>query len=47
MVVDKNHSAVTALTNRSVILVKGEVVFDGPSEQVRQDPALIRKHLGV
>ncbi|HMY79704.1 MAG TPA: ATP-binding cassette domain-containing protein, partial [Thauera aminoaromatica] len=47
VVVDKNHSAVTALTNRSVILVKGEVVFDGPSEQVRQDPALIRKHLGV
>ncbi len=47
VVVDKNHSAVTALTNRSVILVKGEVVFDGPSEQVRQEPALIRKHLGV
>ena len=47
VVVDKNHSAVTALTNRSVILVKGEVVFDGPSEQVRQDPALIRQHLGV
>ena len=47
VVVDKNHSAVTALTNRSMILVKGEVVFDGPSEQVRQDPALIRKHLGV
>jgi branched-chain amino acid transport system ATP-binding protein len=47
VVVDKNHSAVTGLTNRSMILVKGEVVFDGPSQQVRDDPALIRKHLGV
>ncbi|MCK9988699.1 MAG: branched-chain amino acid transport system ATP-binding protein [Azoarcus sp.] len=47
VIVDKNHSAVTALTDRSMILVKGQVVFDGPSEEVRNNPELIKKHLGV
>lgn len=47
VVVDKNHAAVTALTDRSMILVKGRVVFDGPSEVVRNDPELIQRHLGV
>lgn len=47
VIVDKNHSAVTSLTDRSMILVKGTVVFDGPSETVRNDPEMIRKHLGV
>lgn len=30
-----------------MILVKGEVVFDGTSETVRDNPELIQKHLGV
>ena len=47
MIVDKNHSAVTSICDRAMILVKGEVVFDGSSEQVREDPGLIQKHLGV
>ena len=47
VIVDKNHSAVTALTDRSMILVKGQVVFDGPSEDGRNNPELIKKHLGV
>ncbi|MCK2087840.1 ABC transporter ATP-binding protein [Thauera aromatica] len=47
VIVDKNHAAVTALTDRSMILVKGQVVFDGPSAAVRNDPELIQKHLGV
>ncbi|MDT3671498.1 MAG: ABC transporter ATP-binding protein [Aromatoleum sp.] len=47
VIVDKNHSAITALTDRSMILVKGQVVFDGPSEDVRNNPELIQKHLGV
>jgi branched-chain amino acid transport system ATP-binding protein len=47
MIVDKNHSAVTSICDRAMILVKGEVVFDGTSEQVREDPGLIQKHLGV
>ena len=47
VIVDKNHAAITALTDRSMILVKGQVVFDGPSEEVRNNPELIQKHLGV
>lgn len=47
VIVDKNHAAITALTDRSMILVKGQVVFDGPSVEVRNNPELIKKHLGV
>ena len=47
VIVDKNHGAVTAICNRAMILVKGAVVFDGSSEEVRDNPELIQKHLGV
>ena len=47
VIVDKNHGAVTSITDRSVIMVKGRVVFDGDSETVRGDRALIEQHLGV
>ena len=47
VIVDKNHAAVTAVTDRSMIIVKGQVVFDGDSEVVRNSPDLIQKHLGV
>lgn len=30
-----------------MILVKGEVVFSGSSDEVRANPELIQKHLGV
>jgi branched-chain amino acid transport system ATP-binding protein len=47
ILVDKNHAALTALADRSVILVKGRVVFDGASERLRADDAILRQHLGV
>lgn len=47
VIVDKNHAAVTSITDRSMIVVKGQVVFDGPSEEVRNNPEFIQKHLGV
>jgi branched-chain amino acid transport system ATP-binding protein len=47
VIVDKNHGAVTSICNRAMILVKGEVVFDGTSDQIRLQPELIHKHLGV
>ncbi|WP_374264315.1 ABC transporter ATP-binding protein [Zoogloea sp.] len=47
VIVDKNHSAVTSICDRAMILVKGQIVFDGDSETVRDDPAIIQKHLGV
>lgn len=47
VIVDKNWQHVTAITNRSVILVKGEVVFDGSSEDLRSSPDLLAQHLGI
>jgi len=47
VIVDKNHAAVTASTSRSMILVKGQVVFDGTSEELRSRTDLIQQHLGV
>ena len=47
VIVDKNHGAVTSICDRAMILVKGQVVFDGSSAAVRADPELIQKYLGV
>jgi branched-chain amino acid transport system ATP-binding protein len=47
VIVDKSWKQVTQITNRNVILVKGQVVFEGSSDQLRNDPALLEQHLGV
>jgi branched-chain amino acid transport system ATP-binding protein len=47
VIVDKNFAAVSAVTDRSVILVKGRVVFDGSNEQLRRSPELLHRHLGI
>jgi branched-chain amino acid transport system ATP-binding protein len=47
VIVDKNHNAVTAITDRNVILVKGSIVFEGPSAELRTRTDILHKHLGV
>ncbi|TFY98600.1 ABC transporter ATP-binding protein [Ramlibacter rhizophilus] len=47
VIVDKNWKHVTQVTDRNVILVKGEVVFEGSSEQLRSQPQLLEQYLGV
>ena len=47
MIVDKNWKHVTRITDRNVILVKGEVVFAGTSDQLLEQPGLLEQHLGV
>ncbi len=47
IIVDKNFSAVSAIADRSVILVKGRVVFEGSSDQLRRSPETLRRHLGI
>ena len=47
VIVDKNWKHVTQVTDRNLILVKGEVVFQGSSEALRAQPALLEQHLGV
>ena len=47
VIVDKNYKHVTRITDRNIILVKGEVVFAGSSEELLSQPALLQQHLGV
>lgn len=47
VVVDRNHGAVTAIADRAVILVKGQVVFTGTAAELRAQPQLLHSHLGV
>ena len=47
VIVDKNHKHVTQITDRNVILVKGEVVFEGTSATLNAQPELLQQYLGV
>jgi branched-chain amino acid transport system ATP-binding protein len=47
VIVDKNWKHVTRISKRNVILVKGEVVFDGSSAQLLENPDLLQQYLGV
>ena len=47
LIVDKNYAAVTRIADRSVILVKGRVVFEGDSPSLLAQPDLLHRHLGV
>lgn len=47
VIVDKNWKHVTQITDRNVILVKGEVVFEGTSAALTAQPELIERYLGV
>jgi branched-chain amino acid transport system ATP-binding protein len=47
VIVDKNWKHVTKITDRNVILVKGEVVFEGSSELLQSQPQIMAQHLGV
>jgi len=47
VIVDKNFTAVSSLADRCVILVKGRVVFEGASADLRRQEDLHLKYLGV
>jgi branched-chain amino acid transport system ATP-binding protein len=47
VIVDKNYAAVMALANRSVVLVKGAVVFAGESAELSGNQELMHRFLGV
>ena len=47
VIVDKNWKHVTQITDRNVILVKGEVVFDGVTSELLAQPELLEQYLGV
>ena len=47
VIVDKNFAALSAITDRNVILVKGRVVFEGTGSELRAQPDLLHQHLGI
>ncbi len=47
VVVDKNLDDLFGLADRAVVLVKGEVVFDGAAQALRADEASVHRWLGV
>jgi branched-chain amino acid transport system ATP-binding protein len=47
VIVDKNWKNVTQISDRNVILVKGEVVFAGSTTDLLRQPELLERYLGV
>jgi branched-chain amino acid transport system ATP-binding protein len=47
VIVDKNWKHVTQITDRNLILVKGEVVFAGTSDALLEQPQLLEQYLGL
>ena len=47
VIVDKNFSAVSAVADRALILVKGSTVYEGSTAELRAQPELHQKYLGV
>ena len=47
IIVDKNFAAVSALTDRNIILVKGRVVFEGVGSELSKRPELLQQYLGI
>jgi branched-chain amino acid transport system ATP-binding protein len=47
LIVDKTVASVTEIADRVVILVKGEVVFEGTPAGLKAQPELMHRHLGV
>lgn len=47
LVVDKNVNVLLDLTDRSMIMVKGRVLYDGPSQQLKAKPEILQTHIGL
>jgi branched-chain amino acid transport system ATP-binding protein len=47
LIVDKNFTAVSAVSDRNIILVKGRVVFEGSGRELHSQPELLQQHLGI
>ena len=47
VIVDKNWKNITQIADRCTILVKGEVAFEGSSDELLAKPALLEMYLGV
>jgi branched-chain amino acid transport system ATP-binding protein len=47
IIVDKNYVTLSALADRLVVLVKGQVALEGATADLMREPEALRRHLGV
>jgi branched-chain amino acid transport system ATP-binding protein len=47
LVIDKTVSEVTAVADRIIILVKGQIAFEGVPSELKSNPDLMHQYLGV
>ena len=47
VIVDKNFAAVSAVSDRCVVLVKGRVALEGSAADLKGQPEILHRHLGV
>ena len=47
LVVDRNYRAVLGNTDRGIVLEKGQIVLEGPSQDLAADSDRLHRHLGV
>src|SRR6201994_2568492 len=47
IVVEQHAKKILGLADRVVVLERGSIVYDAPSSAVRENPAVIERHLGV
>ena len=47
VLVEQNLAATLALANRAYIITNGHIVHEGPTEEIKADPEVLQRHLGV
>ncbi len=47
IIVDKNIDVLLDLADRAAIMVKGELVYDGAADALRETPEVLKTHIGV
>ncbi|MCG4453776.1 ABC transporter ATP-binding protein [Pseudomonas sp. MMS21-TM103] len=47
LVVDKHVNVLLDLTDRSMIMVKGRVLYDGPSQELKGQQEILQTHIGL
>ncbi len=47
IIVEQNAQKVLGLADRVIILERGAIVYDAPSQTLRADPSALERHLGV
>lgn len=47
VLIDKDFEAISRISTRNLIMVKGEIVFSGSSNELKSDPGRLQSYLGV